>query len=239
MSNTISYQRPDGGRANGYLAGGEQEVAAPGIVVIQEWWGVNDQIRGVADKLAAAGYRVLVPDLFRGKLPLEANEAEHLMQGLDFGTAASQDVRGAVQYLKSTGSLKVGVTGFCMGGALTLLAAVNVLEADAFVVWYGYPPLEYIDATRIRAPLMGHFGTEDSIFPIDAIQALESKLRNANVAFEFYRYHAKHAFANETADSKNLPYLKHDAAAAELAWQRTNEFFSKLLGPTSSTGRFK
>ncbi len=229
MSNMISYQRPDGGRVNGYLAGGERGVAAPGVVVIQEWWGVNDQIRGVADKLAKAGYRALVPDLYRGKLALEANEAEHLMHGLDFGTAAGQDVRGAVQYLKATGSSKVGVTGFCMGGALTLLAAVNVPEADAFVVWYGYPPLEYIDATRIRAPLMGHWASEDSVFPIAAVQALENKLRDANVTFEFYRYQAKHAFANETADSKNLAYLAHNAAAAELAWQRTMEFFSKQL----------
>ena len=228
MSNMISYQRPDGGRVNGYLVGGERG-AAPGVVVIQEWWGLNDQIRGVADKLAKAGYRALVPDLYRGKLALEANEAEHLMHELDFGTAAGQDVRGAVQYLKATGSPKVGVTGFCMGGALTLLAAVNVPEADAFVVWYGYPPLEYIDATRIRAPLMGHWASEDSVFPITAVQALENKLRDANVAFEFYRYQAKHAFANETADSKGLAYLEHNAAAAALAWQRTMEFFSKQL----------
>jgi carboxymethylenebutenolidase len=229
MSNMISYLRPDGGRVNGYLVGGEHGAAAPGIVVIQEWWGINDQIRGVADKLATAGYRALVPDLYRGKIALEANEAEHLMHGLDFGSAAGQDVRGAVQYLKATGSSKVGVTGFCMGGALTLLAAVNVPEADAFVDWYGYPPLEYIDATRIRAPLMGHWAIEDTVFPIDAVQALENKLREAKVTFEFHRYQAKHAFANETADSKNLPYLKHNAVAAELAWQRTIEFFSKHL----------
>ena len=133
MSKTIEYRRPDGGTVSGYLAEGPR-ASAPGIVVIQERWGVNDQIRGVADKLASQGYRALVPDLYRGKSALEANEAEHLMKGLDFGAAAGQDVRGAVQYLKSTGSRKVGVTGFCMGGALTLLAAVNVPEADAFVV---------------------------------------------------------------------------------------------------------
>ena len=229
MGNMISYQRPDGGSVSGYLAEGKHGAAAPGIVVIQEWWGLNDQIRGVADRLAAAGYRALVPDLYRGKVALEANEAEHLMHGLDFGSAAGQDVRGAVQYLKAKGSSKVGVTGFCMGGALTLLAAVNVPEADACVVWYGYPPLEYIDAARIRAPLMAHWGSEDSVFPIDKVQALEEKLRDANVTFEFHRYQAKHAFANESADSKNLPYLGYNAAAAELAWQRTLEFFSKHL----------
>ena len=161
MGKTISYQRPDGGSVNGYLAEGARGARAPGIVVIQEWWGLNDQIRGVADKLAAAGYRALVPDLYRGKLALEANEAEHLMKGLDFAAAAGQDVRGAVQYLKASGSAKVGVTGFCMGGALTLLAAVHVPEADASVVWYGFPPLDYVDAARIRAPLLGHWATED------------------------------------------------------------------------------
>lgn len=229
MGNTISYRRPDGASVNAYLAESEQGATGPGVVVIQEWWGLNDQIRGVADRLAAAGYRALVPDLYRGKLALEENEARHLMQGLDFGAAATQDVRGAVQYLKSTGSPKVGVTGFCMGGALTLLAAVNVPEADAFVVWYGCPPLEYIDPARIKAPLLGHFGTRDTVFPIEQVTALESKLRAAGVPFEFHRYEASHAFANETADSKNLAYLKHDAGAAELAWQRTLEFFGKHL----------
>ena len=229
MGKTVSYQRPDGGSVNGYLADGARGARAPGLVVIQEWWGLNDQIRGVADKLAAAGYRALVPDLYRGKLALEANEAEHLMKGLDFAAAAGQDVRGAVQYLKASGSTKVGVNGFCMGGALTLLAAVHVPEADAAVVWYGFPPLEYVDATRIRAPLMGHWATEDGVFPIAKVDELEKKLRDAKVAFEFHRYHAKHAFANETADSKNLPYLKHDAAAADLAWDRTMKFLAKHL----------
>jgi len=116
-----------------------------------------------------------------------------------------------------------------MGGALTLLAAVNVPEVDAAVVWYGYPPLEYIDATRIRAPLMAHWATEDAAFPIAKVDELEKKLRAAKVAFEFHRYQAQHAFANETADSKKVPFLKHDAAAAELAWRRTMEFLAKHL----------
>jgi carboxymethylenebutenolidase len=229
MGKTINYQRPDGAGVNAYLAERARGAEAPGIVVIQEWWGLNDQIRGVADKLAAAGYRALVPDLYRGKVALEANEAEHLMKGLDFAVAAAQDIRGAVQHLKASGSSKVGVTGFCMGGALTLLAAVNVPEVDAAVVWYGYPPLEYIDATRIRAPLMAHWATEDAAFPIAKVDELEKKLVSAKIAFEFHRYHAKHAFANETADSRNLPFLKHDAAAAEVAWRRTMEFLAKHL----------
>jgi carboxymethylenebutenolidase len=227
MSKSVSYRRPDGASVNGYLAG--ESAGAPGVVVIQEWWGLNEQIKGVADRFAAAGYRALVPDLYRGKTALDAHEADHLMKGLDFGSAAGQDVRGAVQYLKATGSAQVGVTGFCMGGALTLLAAVNVPEADAFVAWYGYPPLEYIDAAKIRAPVMGHWATQDTAFPLDNVPKLEAKLREAHVVFEFHRYEAKHAFANETADSKQLEFLKYDAKAAELAWQRTLEFFAKHL----------
>jgi len=229
MGTMISFKRPDGQSVAGYLAEPAQAAGAPGMVVIQEWWGLNDQIKGVADTLAAAGYRAMVPDLYRGKVALAANEAQHLMTGLNFGDAAGQDVRGAVQYLKASGSAKAGVTGFCMGGALTVLSAVNVPETDACVVWYGYPPLEYVDAAKIKAPLMGHWATLDEAFPIAKVDELEQKLRAAGVEFEFHRYDAKHAFANETADSKNLPMLKHDPAAAELAWRRTMEFLARHL----------
>lgn len=229
MGRTVNFKRPDGKDVVGYLAEPAQGAAAPGMVVIQEWWGLNDQIRGVADKMAAAGYRALVPDLYRGKVALQANEAEHLMNSLDFGDAAGQDVRGAVQYLKGSGSAKVGVTGFCMGGALTLLAAVNVPETDAGVIWYGFPPLEYVDAAKIKKPLMGHWAIEDAAFPIAKVDELEKMLTAAKVKFEFHRYPAKHAFANETADSKNLAMIKYDPAAAELAWRRTMDFLAKHI----------
>jgi carboxymethylenebutenolidase len=228
MGKQVTYKRPDGQGVNGYLSEPVEAVGAPGIVVIQEWWGLNDQIRGVADKLAAAGYRALVPDLYRGKVAMEANEARHLMDGLNFVDAAKQDIRGAVQYLKAGGA-KAGVTGFCMGGALTLLAAVNVPEADAVVVWYGVPPLELVDPARIRVPVMGHWATQDSAFPIASVEALEKKLGAAGVVPEFFRYDAKHAFANETADAKNLPILKYDPQAAELAWRRTMAFLATHL----------
>ncbi len=229
MGKMISYQRPDGQDVNGYLAEPSDATPAPGIVVIQEWWGLNDQIKGVADTLAAAGYRALVPDLYRGKVALAANEAEHLMNELNFGDAAGQDVRGAVGYLKASGSTKVGVTGFCMGGALTLLSSVFVPELDAGVAWYGYPPLDYIDATKVKIPLMGHWATDDAAFPIAKVAELEQKLTDAKVHFEFHRYNAKHAFANETADSKGMAILKYDPVAAELAWKRTMAFFASHL----------
>lgn len=229
MGSMIQCTRPDGDRLEAWLAEPEGGGAAPGLVVIQEWWGLNDQIKGVAERLASAGYRALVPDLYRGKLALEANEAEHLMNDLDFADAAGQDIRGAVQHLKATGSARVGVTGFCMGGALTLLAAVNVPEADAAVTWYGYPPLEFVDAAQIGIPLLGHWATDDAAFAIDGVDQLEAKLDAAGVEYTFHRYDAKHAFANETADEKNLPFLKYDPEAAALAWERTLAFFGERL----------
>jgi carboxymethylenebutenolidase len=224
----ITFKRPDGKECPGFLVEPAAGRNAPGIVIIQEWWGVNDQIKGVANRFAAQGYRALVPDLYRGQVGLDAKEAEHLMGTLNFGDAASQDIRGAVQYLKQA-SAHVGIVGYCMGGALTLLSAVFVPEVDAAVAWYGFPPLDYIDATKIRAPLMGHFATEDAFFPIAQVEQLEQKLKAAGVSCIFHRYHAQHAFGNETNVNRPIP-VKYDATAADTAWQRTLTFFGQHLG---------
>jgi carboxymethylenebutenolidase len=225
----IQYKRPDGNSVEGYLAEPTNKADAPGVVVIQEWWGLDAEVKAVADRLAKVGYRALVPDLYRGKLALEANEAQHLMGGLNFGDAASQDIRGAVQYLKATGSQKVAVTGFCMGGALTVLSACNVPELDGTIVWYGYPPLEYVDAQKINKPMMAHWASHDEFFAISGVDQLEEKLKAAGTNYEFYRYDTKHAFANPKADSRGLPPLKYDEQAAQLAWDRTLEFLKKNL----------
>jgi carboxymethylenebutenolidase len=212
MGSMVSFERPDGQTVQGYLAEPAQPAGAPGVVVIQEWWGLNAQIRGVADRLAGAGFRALVPDLYRGKLTVEQEEAHHLMTGLNFGDAASQDVRGAVQFLKRD-SAKVGVTGFCMGGALALLA------------------LEYLDPAKFTAPVLGHFATQDQFFTIDKVDALEAKLREAGVSLEFHRYLAHHAFANETAvGAGRIAATQYDPAWAQLAWDRTLRFFGRTLG---------
>ncbi len=229
MGNMVQFNRPDGKSVSGYLAEPAQ-ANAPAIVVIQEWWGLNAQIRGVADRLASAGYQALVPDLYRGQSTVEAEEASHLMSALDFGDAASQDIRGAAQYLK-TRSSKVGVTGFCMGGALTLLSLTQAPEIDAGVVWYGCPPLDYVDASKIRVPVQGHFGTQDEFFKIELIDGLEAKLRDAGVAFDFHRYLAHHAFANETAVGPGrIPATQYDSAWAQQAWDRSLRFFGRHLG---------
>ncbi len=229
MGKMIEYKRPDGQAVQGYLA--EAGAGAPGVVVIQEWWGLNDQIRGVAERLARAGYAALVPDLYRGKATVEAEEAHHLMTGLDFGQAASQDVRGAVQALKARGCPKVGVTGYCMGGALTVLTLTMAPEADAGVVWYGYPPLEFVDASRIKAPVMAHWATQDQAFAIDGVDQLEARLKEAKVAYTGHRYLAHHGFANETAQGPGrIAMTQYDAAWAETAWDRTLRFFGRELG---------
>jgi carboxymethylenebutenolidase len=215
----------------GYFAEAVAPLAA--VVVIQEWWGVNDQIRGVADRFAGAGFSALVPDLYRGKSTAQAEEANHLMGSLDFGDAAAHDVRGAVQFLRGRriGSGKVGITGFCMGGALTVLSMTRVPEADAAVVWYGLPPLEYVDAGAFGTrPVMAHWATQDQAFAIEKVDALEAKLREARVDYEGHRYLAHHAFANETAVGPHrIGITQYDPVWAQLAWDRTMRFFGRHL----------
>jgi len=229
MGTMIPFNRPDGKPIQGYVAEPERPANAPAVVVIQEWWGVNAQIRGVADRLASAGYVALVPDLYRGKFTVEQEEAHHLMTGLNFADAASQDIRGAVQFLKTRAG-KVGVTGFCMGGALTLLALGASPEIDAAVVWYGCPPLEYVDAAKIKVPLQAHWATQDQFFPIATIDDLQEKLRKADVSFEFHRYLAHHSFANETAVGPGrIPATQYDPVWSQQAWDRTFSFFGRWL----------
>ncbi len=221
MGERVTFRRADGKECAGYSAWATGAGRAPGIIVIQEWWGLNDQIKGVADRVAGAGYHALVPDLYRGKVTLEAAEAHHLMEGLNFADAATQDIRGAVQHLKAQ-SPKVGVMGFCMGGVLTILAAVHVKEADAASAWYGYPPPEAGDVRTIRIPFQGHFALDDVPFPIAGVDALEVRLKDGRVRYEFHRYKAQHAFGNETGPN----YIPE---AAKLAWDRTLTFMGTHL----------
>lgn len=221
MGEMVSFKRPDGADAPGWYDG---PANAPGIVLIQEWWGVNDQIKGVATKLTELGYRVLVPDLYRGRVTVEAAEASHLMEGLDFADAATQDARGAAQYLKQTGSSKVAVIGYCMGGAVALLAAITVPEIDAAVPYYGAPPGMAEQSRNVTVPVLGHFAQQDGFFSPEMVREFEANMKQspaaANVTFHFYD--AGHAFANEQGDAFN-------ADAAALAWDRTVEFLAANL----------
>lgn len=225
----VKFKRPDGKEIQGYLAVPAKAEGAPALIIMQEWWGVNDQIRGVADRLAASGYLALVPDLYRGKITVEEEEAHHLMDALNFGDAATQDVGGAIAYLKQRTS-RIGITGFCMGGALALLALCNHTDLNVGVVWYGMPPLEYIDASKIKAPILAHWATQDQFFAIKNVDALEKKLAEGGVKAEFHRYLAHHAFANETAvGHRRIAGTHYDSEWAQLAWDRTLTFLGRTL----------
>jgi len=222
MGEMIQFKRPDGKTCPGYLAKPKQGDKSPGVVVIQEWWGLNDQIKKTADRFAQAGYRALVPDLFRGKVAKSADEANHLMTGLNWGDAGTQDVRGAVQYLKTGG--KVAVLGFCMGGALTIIAGVKAPETDAAVCFYGIPPKEAADPAQMRIPFQAHFGSKDNWCTPAAVNSLEATLKQSKAKFEIYRYEADHAFMNE-----QRPEV-YDVAAAKLAWERSLKFLKTNVG---------
>src|SRR5262249_24791910 len=209
MGGMTEFARPDGGKTKGYLAMAGQ--GRPGIVVIQEWWGLNDQICGIADRFARAGYNALAPDLYKGRVTAQADEANHLMTGLDFADATNQDLRGAAQHLKAQ-SAKLAVTGYCMGGALTIAAAVHVSEFAAGVCFYGIPPKVFADPAKIRGPLQGHFANQDHWCTPAAVDTLEQTLKAAGITHEIYRYDAAHAFANERSAA-------YDVACANLAWE--------------------
>jgi carboxymethylenebutenolidase len=227
MGEMVQFSRPDGTNCSGYLATPKAGAGAPGFVVIQEWWGVNDQMKKTADRLAEAGYRALVPDLFRGKVATSAQEANHLMSELNFPDAASQDIRGAVQYLKQS-SKSAAVGGFCMGGALTLLAAMFVPELDAGAVFYGIPPVDFAMFKNISKPLILHYANTDDWCTPDKVNEVEAALKQSKSQFELYRYNAQHAFMNEARPEV------YDAASAKTAWERTLAFLKKTLPAASS-----
>jgi len=222
MGTMIEFKTPNGGTAAGYLATPAAGDDAPSLVVIQEWWGLNDQIRKVADRFAEQGFRALVPDLYKGRVTGDADEASHLMTGLDWAGATEQDVRGALQHLKANGR-KAAVLGFCMGGAITVIAGVKVHETDAAVCFYGIPPAEAADPRRMRVPFQGHFATQDDWCTPAAVDALAGQLHAAGIPHELFRYEAQHAFFNE-----QRPEV-YDAEASRQAWERSLRFLRQHL----------
>lgn len=227
MGRMIEYARPDGKTAPAYLATPQNGDDAPGVVVVEEWWGVTADIMRIADDYADNGFRALVPDLYRGRTAAVGDEANHLMEGLDFQDAFSQDVRGALQHLKKDGK-KAGVSGYCMGGAITLLSAMHLKEPDAAVCYYGIPPSEAGDPATIEIPLQCHFGRDDEFFPSDKVGQLEQRLKDGKVPYEFYWYDAKHGFCNPNQPG-NAGLGNYNAAAAQQAWERTVRFFTSTL----------
>lgn len=215
----VTFDCPRDRRGKGYLA--QAEGAKSGVVVMQEWWGLNDQIRRVTDRFAARGFAALAPDLYDGRVTREPDEANHMMEGLDWVGATRVEVRGALQYLRGSFE-KVAVVGFCLGGALTIIAAAELSECAAAVCFYGIPPVDQADPARIKVPLQGHFAERDDWCLPTAVNALERTLDAAGARFDFHRYEAHHAFFNEDI-------AEYHAEAAALAWRRTIEFLNVNL----------
>jgi carboxymethylenebutenolidase len=195
----------------------------PGIIVLQEWWGLVPHIKDAAARFAAQGYVALAPDLYHGKSTLEAAEAQHLMEGLDWGRAA-KEIAGAVRYLREVeGATRVGVTGFCMGGALTVIAATQP-GVNAYVAFYGFPPKGAAALDRITAPGLLLFGEEEPYFSVPDAQAFADRQRAQGRQAEVVIYPgAGHAFFNDTRPEA---YRKD---AANDAWRRTLEHFGRHL----------
>ncbi len=205
----------------GYLAIASNPKGA--VVVLQEWWGLNEQIKATCDRFAEEGFTALAPDLYQGRVTQDPDEASHMMDGLDWGGAAHEDARGAVKYLKSETERKTAIMGFCMGGALTVIGAVHVPECDAAVCYYGIPPADAADPKNIAVPFQGHFASEDDWCSPEAVDALKKATSGLKTPVEIYSYEGKqHGFFNNTVAA-------YDEEAAEESWTRTIEFLNTHL----------
>lgn len=220
----MTFARPDGQRVHGYFVKAAP-VDAPGLIVIQEWWGLQDQIKGLCHRFAEAGFNALAPDLYAGTVvPYhDAEGANREMSSLNFLEATDQIVRGAVLHLKADGA-KVGLTGFCLGGAVSVLGACRISELSAAVPFYGIPPESAAKPADVKVPLQGHFANTDDWCTRQVVDAFEAGLKAAGKSYEIFRYDASHAFMNEQRQEV------YDKPAAALAWQRATAFLHKHLG---------
>lgn len=222
MAGTMVEFPSNGGTAGGYLAI-PAAGSGPGVVVIQEWWGLVDHIKEVADRFAAEGFVALAPDLYHGAATEEPDEAGKLMMALQVDQVA-KDLRGATAYLlqqPQTSSQAVGVVGFCMGGQLALYAAtVSPDQVGAVADFYGIHPSVTPDLSKLTAPVLGAFAEKDEYAPPAAAHALDDQIRAHGVATDFKVYPGTdHAFFND-----GRPEV-YDADAAQDAWQRTLAWF--------------
>jgi carboxymethylenebutenolidase len=215
----------NGGSTGGYLAT-PKEGSGPGVVVIQEWWGLVDHIKDVCDRFAAEGFVALAPDLFHGKSTKSPDEAGKLMMALRIDEA-EKDLSAAVQYLAnldSTTSAKIGVVGFCMGGALSLYTTTKNANVGACVVFYGGHPKVTPDLPNLHAPVLGLYGENDRSITPDTVRQLERQVKALGKQIDVVIYpDANHAFFNDTR-----PEVYNAAAAAD-AWQRTIKFLREHL----------
>jgi carboxymethylenebutenolidase len=220
MGERIEFEVGDGTCA-GYVAKGGDGKA--GLVVMQEWWGLVPHVEDVTNRLAAEGYTALAPDFYHGKSTVEAEEAQHLMEGLDWALAM-QEIKAAADHLRMSGCTKVGVVGFCMGGALACLGAATA-GVDAAVSFYGFPPPPNPMDTKCP-PTQIFFGSDEGFFDVPSAQAWAEKQVGehgvADTAVTIFEG-AGHAFFNDTR-----PDAYHEASAKD-AWERTKSHLAKHL----------
>ncbi len=224
---TVAYAEVEGKVVHGFLArpsgGGE---GLPGIVVIQEWWGLNDNIRAMARQLAGEGYTALAVDLYGGQVGTTREEARALMgTAMANPAAAEENLRQAVAYLRDRqGAQRVGSIGWCFGGYWSLQTAlVAPADVNATVIYYGQPETDQDKLAKLQAAVLGHYGKLDQGIPVDSVHQLERDLEALGKKAELNIYeNANHAFANPSG-------TRYNAEAAETAWDRTLAFFRDRL----------
>ena len=215
--------KSNGGTCGGYLADGK----GPGVIVIQEWWGLVDHIKDIADRFAAEGFTALAPDMYHGVQTTEPDQAGKLLMSMNLATAG-KDLSGAVDFLQArTGNAKVGVTGFCMGGGLSLMIACQRPDAVAACAPFygGMRPDTPVDWDAIAAAVEGHYAESDqgSASP-EAAKKLEAELRSKGKSATFHVYPGTHhAFFNDTRPDV------YNEGAATTAFARTLDLFASTL----------
>lgn len=225
MTTQVKFASKAGGQLEGALAEPAGQGKAGGIVVVQEWWGVNDHIKSLCDRFAQAGFVALAPDLFHGKLPATEKEAGQTLGALDKKKAVSE-VGDAAAFLRGHARCngKVAVVGFCMGGGLAFAAALSVDRLAAAVPFYGLPDAptdEFAAVTRV--PIQAHFAKKDDWAKASVAEDIQKKVRSGGGQMDLYVYDAGHAFMRATDPQK------YDAPSAKLAWERAIEFLKKHL----------
>jgi carboxymethylenebutenolidase len=222
MGKTASFTA-DGGTTDGYLVDPATAGGPKGVIVLQEWWGLNDHIKDVAERFARAGFTALAPDLYHGTVAKSPDEAGKLLMALNIAQAET-DLRGAIGHLRGLTGRPVGVVGFCMGGTLAFFAAcANGADVAACVIYYGGHPKVEFDYDRLAAPVLGHWAERDDAANANAAR-IESALKQRGKSYEFHRYPGtKHAFFND-----RRPEV-YDAKAAQQSWDRTLAFFNAHL----------
>ena len=207
----------------GYLAEPAPGRPARGVIVLQEYWGLNDHIKDVADRFAQAGFMALAPDLYHGTVAKSPDEAMKLLMALNIAQA-EKDLRGAVAHLRGLTGKPVDVVGFCMGGTLGFYTAcANGPDVGACVIYYGGHPKVEFDFDRLTAPVLGHWAERDDFANANAVK-IEAALRQRGKSYEGHRYPGtRHAFFNDTRPEV------YDAKAAQQSWERTLAFFDAHL----------